>query len=500
MKAIIVMFDSLNRHMLQPYGCDWVKTPNFQRLAERTVTFDNSYVCSMPCMPARRDLHTARPNFLHRGWGPLEPYDDSVFEMLKAEGVHSHLVTDHYHYWETGGSNYHTKYNTFEFIRGQEGDPWQAQVANPPPPENAVGQNATNDAWHAQDLKNRAVMRDDAEFCQSKTFKAGKQFIRDNLKADNWLLQIETFDPHEPFFCPEKYKSLYREHYDNYDGPVFDWPPYRPVTETREAVEHAVFENASLISMCDQKLGDILDLMDDENLWEDTMLIVWTDHGFCLGEHESWGKCWMPFYQEIAHTPFFIWDPRSQVAGERRKALVQPAIDIGPTLLNYFGHMPTQDMLGQDLVPCIENDTSVRETAIFGIYGGQVNITDGRYVYMRAATPLNQPLNQYTLTPAHAATLFTPKELQAGMTLHAPFSFTKNCPVLKIPAASGIRATATGVRKVLQESCLYDIKEDPAQKTPIASDEIENRFLSAIKEHLQENDAPKEQYTRLELP
>ena len=44
MKAIMVMFDSLNRHMLPPYGCDWVQAPNFQRLADRSVVFDNCYV------------------------------------------------------------------------------------------------------------------------------------------------------------------------------------------------------------------------------------------------------------------------------------------------------------------------------------------------------------------------------------------------------------------------------------------------------------------------
>ncbi len=53
MKAIMVMFDTLNRHMLPPYGCDWTHAPNFQRLNDRTVSFENSYVASMPCMPAR---------------------------------------------------------------------------------------------------------------------------------------------------------------------------------------------------------------------------------------------------------------------------------------------------------------------------------------------------------------------------------------------------------------------------------------------------------------
>ena len=71
MKAIMLMFDTLCRRMLSPYGCDWTITPNFQRLAAHTATFDNCYVGSMPCMPARRELHTGRLNFLHRAWGPL---------------------------------------------------------------------------------------------------------------------------------------------------------------------------------------------------------------------------------------------------------------------------------------------------------------------------------------------------------------------------------------------------------------------------------------------
>ncbi|MBP5163130.1 MAG: sulfatase-like hydrolase/transferase, partial [Spirochaetales bacterium] len=106
MKAIMVLFDSLNRHLLEPYGCDWTKTPNFQRLSEHTVTFDNFYAGSLPCMPARRELHTGRYNFLHRAWGPLENYDDSMPGILREHGIYTHLVTDHWHYWEEGGANY----------------------------------------------------------------------------------------------------------------------------------------------------------------------------------------------------------------------------------------------------------------------------------------------------------------------------------------------------------------------------------------------------------
>jgi arylsulfatase A-like enzyme len=103
MKAIMVMFDSLNRRCLPNYGCEWTHAPNFERLGQHAVTFDNCYVASMPCMPARRELHTGRYNFLHRSWGPLEPFDNSMPELLKQAGVYTHLVTDHQHYWEDGG-------------------------------------------------------------------------------------------------------------------------------------------------------------------------------------------------------------------------------------------------------------------------------------------------------------------------------------------------------------------------------------------------------------
>ena len=150
MKAIVVMFDSLNRRLLPPYGCDWVHAPNFQRLAERTVTFDNCYIGSMPCMPARREFHTGRYNFLHRSWGPLEPFDDSVPEILKENGIYTHLTTDHPHYFEDGGATYHTRYSSWEFNRGQEGDAWKGYLIPPfdiPPVTRRMERNQSDQMW-----------------------------------------------------------------------------------------------------------------------------------------------------------------------------------------------------------------------------------------------------------------------------------------------------------------------------------------------------------------
>jgi arylsulfatase A-like enzyme len=487
MKAIMLMFDSLNRHMLSAYGCDWVHTPNFARLARRAATFDCSYVGSMPCMPARRELHTGRCNFLHRSWGPLEPFDDSMPELLKKAGIYTHLVSDHYHYWEEGGATYHTRYNTWDAVRGQEGDPWIGQVADPP----ATVPGGRPGGMGRQDIINRAFMPTDADMPQHKTVTGGIDFIRRNAAQDNWLLHIETFDPHEPFFTQQKYKRLYPH---EYNGRPFDWPPYRRVTETPDEVRHCRYEYAALVSMCDDYLGRVLDVMDELDLWKDTMLIVNTDHGFLLGEHESWAKCWCPWYEELARTPLFIHDPRSpQADGQRRGSLVQ-TIDIAPTLLEFFGLQPPPDMLGRPLGATVADDSPVRQAALFGVHGGQINITDGRYVYMRAPDA-SMPLYEYTLMPTHMRHTFSVDEMRRMVGLAGPFSFTKGCRVMQIPSAWFWADKIAPFRNEL-----FDLHADGLQQRPLNDPAIEKRMIELMLGLLRENDAPAELYQRLGMP
>lgn len=496
MKAIMVMFDSLNRHHLPCYGNPDVHAPNFQRLAEKTCTFDTSYVCSMPCMPARRDFHTGRPNFLHRSWGPLEPFDDSVPEMLKNAGIHTHLITDHYHYFEDGGATYHNRYSTWDFYRGQEGDFWTPQLANEEFPPQRFGRHAIEgDVMAQQDAKNRKRLDSEEKFPQARSFQAGLEFLEMNRDQDDWFLQIETFDPHEPFFAHDRFRRLYQEERMG-DDTVFDWPLYRHVQESKEAMDHLRAEYKATLSMCDYHLGRILDTMDEHRMWEDTLLIVWTDHGFLLGEHNSTAKCWCPFYEEIAHTPFFIWDPRSKKAGERRKSLVQPSIDLGPTLLRYFGQEPAEHMTGKDLAPVVEKDASVREYGIFGMHGNHVNLTNGQYVYMRGTDQATgDALYEYTLMPQYMQGSIPVENIQQMEPLAEPFHFTKGCRTLKIPKKPGL----PGREKIDMDlsTYLYDVQADPRQENPLDAPEIEERLIPKLHYLLEELDTPEEQYHRL---
>lgn len=489
MKAILLLFDSLNRHMLSPYGCDWVHTPNFQRLAERSVTMTDSYVGSMPCMPARRDLHTGRLNFLHNSWGPLEPFDESLPELLSRSGVYTHLVSDHYHYWEAGGATYHTKYDSWEFSRGQEGDPWKGHVKDPN--MQVLDPSGQFGGGHArrrlrQDRVNRAYMQTEESHSQSRTFRDGLAFIETNRLEDSWFLQIEAFDPHEPFFVPESYRNLYPR---GYDGPEFDWVRPGKVAETPEQAEHLRYQYAALVSMCDAKLGKLLNRMDEYGLWDDTMLIVATDHGYLLTEHDHWGKNVMPLYRELSNTPLFVWDPRTRRQGVTCSGLVQ-WIDFAPTLLNWFGVPVPKTMTGCDLLAVYGSQQLKREAILFGYHGAHVNCTDGRYVYMRAPVrPDNTPLYDYTLMPCHMNAMYSPQEL-GDIRLAEPFSFTKGCRTMKIAASNSLQSHQLG-------TLLFDLKTDPGQLEPLADEQLERRMQLLMIGLMQENEAPSEQYERL---
>lgn len=488
MRAIVVMYDSLNRGYLPTYtpGCG-VNAPNFERLARRSVQFDTCYAGSMPCMPARREMHTGRYNFLHRGWGPLEPFDDSAPEMLGAAGVTTHLATDHMHYWEDGSATYHPRFGTFDLVRGQQGDPWKGRVRDP-----EVGDDLRvhrSGTWR-QDRLNRPYISGVANHPQTRTFDAGLEFVRENVDEQGWLVQIETFDPHEPFFSDPEFLALYGGDDDLLPG--YDWPDYVQVTESRAVQENVRRHYRALVSMCDRSLGRVLDVMDENDMWGDTMLIVCTDHGFLLGEHGWWGKSVPPWFEETIHTPLFVWDPRTGVRGERRGALVQ-SIDLAPTLLDLFGVEPTERFQGRSLRPVIERDEKIREHGLFGAFGGHVSVTDGRYVYMRAPiSEDNAPLYEHTLMPTHMRGFFSKNELREAELVDG-LPFTQGMPVLRTPGSVFTNPYAFG-------TLLWDLQDDPRQTSPLVDDELELAVAQALRDAMVAGDAPPSQYERLGMP
>ena len=311
------------------------------------------------------------------------------------------------------------------------------------------------------------------------------QFLERNHEADDWFLTIEAFDPHEPFDAPQRFKDLYP---DDYEGVLFDWDPYGPVTQSQEEIQHLRACYQALVSYCDEQMGKVLDFMDAKGMWEDTFLIVCTDHGHFLSERGFWAKNYMPVYNELANTPLFIWDPRSAKQNETRQALVQ-TIDIPATILDFFGLPVPAIMQGKPLVPVLNNDEPIRQSGLFGYFGQMVGMVDGDFIFLRAPkTPDNSPLNKYTWMLHEADGVDV--EGHFGFS-HLPFS--QGMPVPQVP----MRTQA--LNQFQQEDLLFNIKDDPEQLHPIVDPVLQEKMCRRMAALMREADAPAEQFVRMGL-
>ena len=479
---------------MEPYGSEFVQTPNFSRFQKKAITFDNHYVGSLPCMPARRDMHTGRSHFLHRSWGPLEPFDDSFPEIMKKQGIYTHLVTDHHHYFADGGGTYHQRYSSWELVRGQAIDRWKAVVN--PDAESLKSKFHQMQHHRTNYMINREFMLEEKDYCSPQLFNLADEFLQVNHKSDNWLLQLECFDPHEPFHAPERFRQKYET---SYKGPILDWPIYDRVKETPEEIAELRANYAALVTMTDEYFGRLLDIFDEKEMWSDTALILTTDHGFLLGEHDWWAKNRMPVYDEIAHIPLMIYHPDFQSeSGTRRKDLTQN-IDLMPTFLEMSNISVPADVTGKSLIPVIEGHGNNRKSVIFGYFGAAVNICDGRYSYFRYPTlPNTEALNEYTLMPTRMTERFSINDL-IGATLVDSFSFTKGAPLLKLRPKmnnEGEPVEVQGMNFEDWQSALYDHDIDPKQVAPIINSDIEESLCQQIIENMMRLDAPVEAYKR----
>lgn len=488
MRTIMIMFDTLTRKFLPNYGNGRVIAPNFRRLERRCTRFDAAYGGSMPCMPARRELHTGKYNFLYRSWGPLEPFDRSVMEILGQNGIYTHLITDHSHYWEDGGATYHNRYSSWEGFRGQEGDRCVPRdVAADIPQRHELNKQGVSVRQH---YRNRIRQQTAGDMPSRKVFAAGLEFLREHEALDNWFLQLEAFDPHEPFYVPQKYRDLYGLPAEE----TLNWPRYGIVAsdDYRSDIDHARKEYAALLTMCDESLGFILDFMDGHDMWKDTALIINTDHGFLLGEHECLGKNFPPMYDELIHLPLFIHLP-----GETTPSVTDglaAAVDLAPTLLDIYGMDAALlgDIDGRSLLPLLRQGTPVRPRTLFGVHGSSIGCTDGRMVYIKAnAAPDNNPLYEYTLMPTNIRGFFSHEQLAAAELVPGS-RFTNGIPCLRFPGVPLYHAEKFG-------DLLFDTEADPEENHNLLTPENAPRWNRWLVDAMREADAPAEEYMRLGL-
>ncbi len=495
--AVVILLDSLNRHMLGAYGGAEFETPNLDRLAARSLRFTRHYTGSLPCMPARHDLLTGSLDFLWRPWGSIEIWEDAITYDLRRNGITTMLVSDHPHLFEKGGENYHTDFGAWDYVRGHEDDPWRTGVD-----PSAIGVPATRPSPMKRHYDaSRTWFRGEADYPGPRTMTATRDWLRDLAPSDErFLLVVDEFDPHEPFDTPEPWASKYDP---TWDEPRIIWPPYsvdtlaKGILTPREAA-HIRANYGAKLSMIDHWFGSILDTFDQKNLWEDTALIVCTDHGHYLGEHDLFGKPGSPIFETLGHMPLFIAWPGVD-AGVRDK--LTTTVDLHATLCDIFDVTPEHRTHGNSLVPLIEEpSTNVRDWALMGVWGREVHVTDGHRTYARAPQNGNTPLamwsNRWSTMPVQAyPRLRLPRPDHRAALATMPGS---TVPVIRQPFEPG-DALPFWAGAVFNGNNLFDIDNDPLEVNNLAGQPIEAEMAELLRVGMQAVEAPAEQFERMSL-
>lgn len=492
MNTILILIDTLRRDYLGCYGNKTVKTPCLDAFAEKSVVFDNAYLASSPCMPARRDILTGRYEFPFRGWGPLEPQDHDLTAALHAGQKPSMLVTDHYHLFEHGSGNYHFHFDGWEFIRGQENDAWCIDPSIPPrfpAPERTK----CHFRW-SQYMRNTARWRDENgvwkderhTFC-AQTFARAADWLSETpgLREKGFFLSIDCFDPHEPFDPPPPYDTMYLD--GKAPSERVRWPIYGKAERyTPEELADIRALYAGKVTLTDTWFGHLMRRVKELGLLENTMILVTTDHGHMFGEHGMIGKPGAghgdsTLYQCMAHIPLLVYHPdfKSQ-AGARRSALAQP-VDYYPTVCEAMGVKRSDDappLHGKSLLPLLGSaKEKVRDYACFGKFGEAIHITDGAWTLAKwPPGEKNAPLDWHSQLPPQ---FIRPKKVH-------PFDGNK-------------RSYAIEHERGPMRDGLWFLPEDYAQERNLIEEKPQerDRLCGALEDFLVEVGAPTEQAQRL---
>lgn len=493
--AVVILLDSLNRHMLGSYGGTEFETPNLDRFAAAAVRFTKHYTGSLPCMPARHDILCGALDFLWRPWGSVEIWEDAITFALRETGVVSQLISDHPHLFETGGENYHCDFTAWDYQRGHEGDAWKTR-----PDPSWAGAPSFGRRWMPYD-NSRGWFRDEADFPGPKTMAAAARWIGENAgQHERFFLFVDEFDPHEPFDTPEPWASKYDP---DWEGPHLIWPPYvvgakaRGVLDDLQARQIRSQYGAKL-SMIDAWFGRLLDAIDNAGLGADTLVMVCTDHGHYLGEKDTWGKPGCPIYQTLGHIPLMIRAPGAQPG--TCEALTT-AVDLHATLADIFGVEARQRTHGRSLWPLLAGEAqSVREQLLTGVWGREVVLVTERYKYVRGPAGANAPLsmlsNRWSTMPTHGA--LDPREAlplpdQRAYLDRMPGSAT---PVIHQTWDVGDRLPYWALYRS-SGNYVFDLETDPGEDDNLAGGPPETELADRLQAELIALEAPATQFQRL---
>jgi arylsulfatase A-like enzyme len=365
--VVLVIIDSLRKDHIGAYGNGWIQTPNLDALAKESLRFTSAYPESAPTICARRAIHTGlrawpfrdwKPpkgeDIILQGWQPIPEGQTHLAEIMKQNGYATLLQTDNMHQYKAS-YNFQRGFDVFDFIRGQTTDNYMPnwtfphdRVQNALLKGNVTAMRAQMQQYWANVEGRLVAERESEEDWFSPRVFSGAMELLDAAKGGDqpFFLVADSYDPHEPWDTPDEYVNLYDDPYDGREPYSVLYGSSDYLTERELQRMHARY--AAEVTMVDRWFGRFLDRMDELDLFENTLILVISDHGVAFGEHGYTGKPSYVLWPEITDVPFMIRHPEGSRGGETSDYYASTH-DVAPTILGFLGIEPEQPMEGQDL-------------------------------------------------------------------------------------------------------------------------------------------------------
>ncbi|MFO7907974.1 MAG: sulfatase-like hydrolase/transferase [Pirellulaceae bacterium] len=374
--VLFIAVDDLNDWIGKLGGHPQTLTPNINRLADRGVLFTNAHCAAPACNPSRAALMTG-----------IAPHRSGVYLNPQPwKPVLEEKVTLPQHFMQHGyaaigsGKIYHGRYPDPESWDTYWPSKTKNRPGDPKPKVKSVsGLNMAHFDWGPVDVE-------DAEMGDTKVV----DWVIGQLQAEHekpLFLACGIFRPHLPWYVPPKYfekfpvdEVLLPAHRgdDLNDIPPAGIKMARPGGDHAAVVEHdqwhaAVQGYLASINYADAQVGRLLDALNASELANNTVIVLWTDHGWHLGEKQHWRK--FALWEEATRTPLiFVAPPKTPglpagtPAGARVGAPVS-LLDIYPTLVELCGLPPRDGLSGQSLLPLLADSNAEWERPAITTHG-----------------------------------------------------------------------------------------------------------------------------------
>ncbi|WP_297086486.1 sulfatase [uncultured Draconibacterium sp.] len=396
---LLLCIDDL-RPELKSFGADYIHSPNIDALAAKGVCFQQHYVNAPSCGPSRYTLLTGT-------YGPAG--NDALF--LRAENLANNTlnITPSMPEWfKAGGYTTVSVGKVSHHPGGRGGADWNdsTKIEVPggwdkhlmPVGEWQHPRGAMHGLAHGEIRENASEMAlfqstkgPDTIYPDGLIAQQGIKQLQELAKQEApFFLAIGLIKPHLPFGAPARYMSYYKDvelpaiqHPEKPEGNTTwhasgEFMKYKrwgkDPREDLKFADEVRRHYAACVSYADHHVGMILDALKESGADKNTIVVLWGDHGWHLGEHAIWGK--HSLFEEALHSPLIIYNPESGNAGNR-KVIVETA-DIFPTLCDLTGIEKPGFVHGKSLETLIENDTPDKREA-FAYLNGRYTLRTDQY-------------------------------------------------------------------------------------------------------------------------